>query len=74
MLAGLVLAVTIFDSQKRDQLVWKSSSLALLFHGLRGGDGQELAARDSRTMEDLARTMRARLVEHENGKIALRTS
>ena len=73
-LAGVVIAVTISVSHRKDRLVWKSSALALLFHGFRGGDDQEMCVRDGKTMESLATSMRARVVEDENGKIALRAS
>lgn len=74
VLAGAFLMMTIHLSHGRDKLVWKSSSPALLFHGLRSGDEREMSVQDARAMEKMAEEISPRLIEDDTGKIALRSS
>lgn len=71
VLASPFLIICVCFSVEKDRLVWKSSSLPLLFHGLRGWDAQELDARTLRGMEKQADSMRAHLMEDHSGTIAL---
>lgn len=71
LLATSFLLVSIVLSTKRHNLVWKSSSLALLFHGLHGWDKDDLDARHLRTMESKAYGMAAHLGQTEAGNLAL---
>lgn len=58
----VVLVVMIVQTQKRGVVPWKSSALALLFHGLegwKGGPGSR--AENMGDLERVARRMRGRL-------------
>ena len=72
VLAAVFLIVSIFFSRERERLVWKSSTLALLFHGLHGWDAQDLDVRDAKDMELLSKEMCARLAEDDTGRLAFR--
>ncbi|KAK5129666.1 hypothetical protein LTR08_002991 [Meristemomyces frigidus] len=67
------LTIAIVLSHGPGKLVWKASSLAVAFHGLRSTDDFErtVLAKD---MERLARKQRAQLSMDEAGRIALRSS
>ena len=71
--AVALLGSTIWLSHGNDKLVWKSSSLALLFHGLPDGeiDGMILS---TAKMEKMADGIWARLSEDETGNVKLKIS
>lgn len=69
--AALFLIFCVLFSAQEDALVWKSSPLALLFHGLHGWEERELKYSRLRSMEEKARGMEARLESDEKGNIRL---
>ena len=70
--AAALLALTIWLCSGHDKVVWKSSSLALLFHGLPDGrsDGRIL---DAAAMETAAKEIWAKLSADEAGGVKLKT-
>ena len=72
--AALFLLASIFFSLERGELVWKSSSLPLLFHGLQGWNTDHLDARGPRTMEEMSKKMWAQLSADDSGRLSLRRS
>jgi hypothetical protein len=68
----LFLGGTMMKTESKRALAWKSSSLALLFHGLEGvrkntGEGMD-------QMRDVARKTRVVLVQNHNGEWKLRNT
>ena len=63
------IATTVFSTDK-EQTVWKSSSLALLFHGLSGWDIAECQADSTKEMDEAAKKMEVQLTRDENGTLA----
>lgn len=70
VLALAFLICSIIASTSRSSLIWKSSSLALLYHQLDDWDEREAYIRDIRAMEKQARGMQVRLVQDYNGRIS----
>lgn len=76
---GLVLAscilllVAVISSSRQQTIVWKSSSLALLFHGFAGGDGIGNGGYSvyRKQMELTAQEMQVRLAESPSGDTRL---
>ncbi|KAH9237252.1 hypothetical protein K456DRAFT_1939422 [Colletotrichum gloeosporioides 23] len=63
-----MLIVMIIHNNQRGMPIWKSSSLALLFHELSGWDGSETAASGPEEVEERAKSMRTR-VTNGGGKL-----
>lgn len=62
MLLTLVLLVAVIvETQRKDVVAWKSSSLALLFHKLDGWDVPEHGVRNRQELDRMAERMRRRL-------------
>lgn len=76
---GLVLAscilllAAVISSSRQQTIVWKSSSLALLFHGFAGGDGNGHGGYSvhRKQMELTAQEMQVRLAESPGGDMRL---
>ena len=60
---GPFIVATFLFSTGRSDIVWKSSTLAVLFHGLQGWNDDELTARTIPEMEKASTTMQAQLLE-----------
>lgn len=69
LLAVVFWVTTVAFSCGESRLVWKSSSLALLFHGLRGWNVDEFQTDRLRDMNDAASDMRAHLTRDDGGRI-----
>ncbi|KAK3684521.1 hypothetical protein LTR37_020196 [Vermiconidia calcicola] len=69
-LSILFLFGTVIFSAEKSQVVWKSSSLALLFHGLKESD-RETSVRKQSDMEEVAKQIWVRLKEDDNGNLNL---
>ena len=67
----MVLFAAIFSSSRHQTIVWKSSSLAVLFHGLVGGDGRTGHSTYKKQMEVTAEEMEVQLVEITTGDLHL---
>ena len=68
--ACLFLAMTVIFSTEKDKLILKSSSIALLFHGMQVDDADRLDSLDMETMEARARKMQVVLAEDDKGGIS----
>lgn len=66
-LTGVLLILTIIDTRRRNVVSWKSSGLALLFHRLEGWDITHETFRSSGGLEDVAKGMKGRLMEVDDG-------
>lgn len=76
-----ILAIVIFSlvffvtamvfSSERSKAVWKSSSLAVLMHGLEGFDGTQLDYRSLTEMSKEAEKLWAQLKEDDEGNLKL---
>ena len=66
-----LIATSIFSAEKNG-VVWKSSSLAVLFHGLEGWSEQDARPRTLRGMELSAKEMWAKLQEDDRGELKLK--
>ena len=67
VLSAMFLAVTIIFSLEGDKLVWKSSSIALLFHPLEGFNAEELEMSREDEMEAAAEKLQVRLTREDGG-------
>ncbi|KAK3714329.1 hypothetical protein LTR37_007915 [Vermiconidia calcicola] len=67
-LSILFLIGTMVFSSEKSRVVWKSSSLALLFHGLKESD-RETSVRKQSDMKEAAKQMWVRLKEDDNGDL-----
>ncbi|KAI0189240.1 hypothetical protein F4808DRAFT_45634 [Astrocystis sublimbata] len=68
--AALFLFATIFQSEKSKTQIWKSSSLAMLFHGFDSGAKTYFA--DTRSLKEQraqARTTKVQLLESDDGNL-----
>lgn len=65
----LVLSITY--STRGSRIAWKSSSLALLFHGLHGWDRNDLQSRKTANMKEISANVWTQLKENDRGKLAL---
>lgn len=74
VLAALFLITCIIISSRHGQVCWKSSSLALLFHGLDGWGPEELDKPDEESMERQALKMWAQLQRDDEGRMRLKRS
>jgi hypothetical protein len=70
VLSVILLVLIIFLSGAPQTVQWKSSTLVLLFNGYETERGR--SAMNVDTMEDLAKDLRARLTDHEQGRMAFR--
>lgn len=67
-----LLIIVIFRTRARGATVWKSSSLALLFHDLEGWDARSEPFRNSYQLETTATGMRGQLINGNGRHIFLR--
>lgn len=68
--AALFLVATVYKSRVSKVRVWKSSALAMLFHGLDDGTKSHFAnTRGLREQKNLARTTRVQLEEADDGTL-----
>lgn len=67
LLTILFFVLTIIQSKRHNVAVWKSSPLALLFHGLEPGEKQHIDQYNADGMQKHARGMRVRLIETGSG-------
>ena len=58
-------------SAERSRAVWKSSSIATLFHGLQGWEKDNLMRDTVGEIENDARNMRVKLQRDEDGHLVL---
>lgn len=70
VLACVFLGLTVAFGTEKDKLVWKSSSIALLFHGLHGPSDDRTYVRDTDGMEERAKDMKVVLGEDDGGGIS----
>jgi hypothetical protein len=73
LLAIAFLVLAIISSAHKSRLVLKSSSLALLFHGVHGWPGhvQTRSLRSTSDMKEAAKSMRVKLSERDGGDLRL---
>lgn len=69
MLAVTFWIATVVFSCGENRFVWKSSSLALMFHGPRGWNFEDMQAERLRDMDEAAANMRAQLIREDGGNI-----
>ena len=67
----MVLLAAIISSSRHQTIVWKSSSLAVLFHGFAGGAGGYRHSVYRKQMEMAAAEMEVQLAESANGELRL---
>jgi hypothetical protein len=67
----IFLLIVIISSHLSDTFLWKSNSLALLFHGLEGWSSTELDATKVATMTRMAGTMDVQLKRDSNGLLKI---
>ena len=67
----MVLLAAIISSSRHQTIVWKSSSLAVLFHGLTSGDGGCGHSMYRKQMEMTAEEMKVQLAGNTNGDLRL---
>lgn len=68
----LIFFLTSFTlSTERSRAVWKSSNIAMLFHGLQGWPKEALSHERVEEMEKDAKSMRVKLTRDESGHLAL---
>lgn len=71
LLMKLFMIATLIFSAEKSNIVWKSSTLAVLFHGLRGWDRHALRANNIPDMEKAARKMSVKLERAEEESFGL---
>lgn len=71
LLGILLLVITIIQSYRDKALVWKCSSLALLFHPLQGWETQDMADTSRKAMDKCAKDMRGQLSQSENAGLRI---
>jgi hypothetical protein len=71
VLGSVFLCVCIAVSSEQSNIVWKSSILAGLFHGLSGWEHDDLNALSLSEMEHTANAMLAKLEQDEDGHVML---
>ena len=76
MVAMVMLSLAFFVAamvcaSEKSQVVWKSSSLAVLMHGLEGFDGTQLDQRSLTDMSKAAKELWAQLKEDDEGSLRL---
>lgn len=67
----MVLFAAIVSSNRHQTMVWKSSSLAVLFHGLEGSEERSGLLVYRKQMEKTAEEMKVQLTENTNGGLRL---
>jgi hypothetical protein len=67
----IFLLIVIISSHLSDTFLWKSNSLALLFHGLDGWSSTELDATKVAIMTRMARTMDGQLRRDSDGLLKI---
>lgn len=68
-LSAILLAATIVLNCINHVDLWRSSSLAFLFHGLEGWTADELDTTQQASMEEKAKKMRGKLVKNDDGRL-----
>lgn len=66
LLGILLLLTTMIQSHREKALVWKCSSLALLFHPLQGWESRDLSDISKREMKKCAKGMRGQLSQSDD--------
>jgi hypothetical protein len=66
------LGISMWQSGRKTRVVWKSSSLALLFQGFTGYE-QDVHGRETSDMKRAAKRMRVQLKDDDKGNIVLNT-
>lgn len=69
LLTAIFVAFSVVFSLEKGESIWKSSSLALLFHGLKGWTEQELDIQSMDEMEEKANEMHAVLERDDVGRM-----
>ena len=73
VVAGIIfLLLAMFETKRRGARVWKTSELALLFHGLEKSDQDLDAPNRSSEMEHVASGIRVKMAKTLNGGLILR--
>lgn len=70
-LGAALLGCTVYHNHEAQAVLWKSSSLALLFHPLQGWDDHELRATTPEAMGRAADGMRGQLKDYENSGLRI---
>ncbi|KAF6838464.1 hypothetical protein CMUS01_04644 [Colletotrichum musicola] len=70
VLSSLMLIIIILRNRAREVPAWKSSSLALLFHGLEAWGDDELKARDVEHLDEKSARMKAQVLCGDDRKLA----
>lgn len=72
MLISLIfMTLTLLFSTERNMVIWKASSLAILFHGLQNADGDVMQTRTSKDMDSTAKKTWAKLSAADDGSLRL---
>jgi len=71
ILASAMLALTALHSSRHRTALWKSSTLALLFHGLEARQAEELHVDSIGDLQRRAQEMRVELTKSNEGRVAL---
>jgi hypothetical protein len=71
LLGILLLLTTMIQSHRENALVWKCSSLALLFHPLQGWDDGEMARTSKKEMDKCAKGMRGQLSQSDDAGLRI---
>lgn len=69
--ASALLFTSMIFSAERSRAIWKSSSIATLFHGLQGWQKDDLMRDRVEEIENDAKNMRVKLQRDEDGHLAL---
>ncbi|KAK4951493.1 hypothetical protein LTR10_010469 [Elasticomyces elasticus] len=73
-LSIVFLALVMTLSNRKGELVWKASSAALAFHGLRSDQDSEVSLVDLLKIRDAAESKWVKLAADDDGRLALRAS
>jgi len=71
LLGILLLLTTMTQSHRAKALVWKCSSLALLFHPLQGWETQDMADTSRKAMDKCAKGMRGQLSQGDDAGLRI---
>jgi hypothetical protein len=71
LLGILLLLTTMIESHRNKALVWKCSSLALLFHPLQGWDTGDITHTSKKEMDKCAKEMRGQLSQSDDAVLRI---
>jgi hypothetical protein len=71
LLGILLLLTTMIQSHRENALVWKCSTLALLFHPLQGWNDREMARTSKKEMDKCAKGMRGQLSQSDDAGLRI---